>query len=95
MIDVPPTLPPSGVRVRVGEPVTAQLNVTAWPAVTFDGVAVKLVMVGARPAATVTVAVVDPELLVAFRVYVCVVEGVTLTHVPLTAPTPGLTVTLG
>jgi len=80
---------------RLGDPVTAQLSVLAWPAVTVTGVATNLVIVGALPAVTVTAAMVVPKLLVAVRMYDCVVEGATFTDVPTTPPTPGLTVRLG
>lgn len=68
MTDVPVTVPGPGLMTRLGEPVTAQLSVLGWPAVTVAGVALKLVMVGALPAITVTLAAVDPKLLVAVRV---------------------------
>lgn len=68
MTDVPVTAPTPGLRIRLGKPVTVQLSVLGWPAVTFAGVAVKLVMVGGLPAITVTAAVVDPKSLVAVKV---------------------------
>jgi hypothetical protein len=80
---------------RLGDPVTAQLSVLAWPAVTVTGDAANFVMVGALPAVTVTDAMLVPKLLVAVSVYDCVVEGVTLTDVPVTTPTLGLTFRLG
>jgi hypothetical protein len=95
LADVPASVPTNGLMTRLGDPVTAQLSVLALPAVTVTGVAVNFVMVGALPAVTVNAAVLLPKLLVAFSVYDCVVEGVTLTEVPATTPTPGLTVTLG
>lgn len=94
-IDVPPNTPTEGLMTSVGDPVTAQLSVLVWPAVTVAGVAAKLVIVGALPAVTVTEAVVDPKVFVAVRVYNCVVDGVTLAEVPVTAPTPGLRIRLG
>lgn len=95
MTKVPERPPTAGFMISVGAPVTVQPSVLAWPAVTCAGVAAKLVMVGTFPATTVTLAVVAPKLLVAVSVYVAVVEGVTLTDVPVTAPTPGVTVRLG
>jgi len=68
LTDVPVTAPTPGLMIRPGEPVTAQLSVLVCPAVTFAGLAVKLVMVGGLPAVTVTAAVADPKLLVAVRV---------------------------
>jgi hypothetical protein len=53
---------------RLGDPVTAQLSVLAWPAVTVVGVAANLVMVGALPAVTVTEAMLVPKPLVAVSV---------------------------
>ena len=44
---------------------------------------------GLAPTVTVAVAVTDPALFVAMRVYVVVAAGVTLTEVPVTEPTPG------
>jgi hypothetical protein len=57
----------------------------------------KLPIAGGLAGATVAVAVAatDPELLVAVRMYEVVAEGVTMTDVPLTAPTPGLTIRPG
>jgi len=95
LTDVPVTAPTPGLMISAGEPVTAQLSVLDCPAVTFAGVAVKLVMVGALPAITVTAAVADPKLLAAVRVYDVVADGVTLTDVPVTTPTPGLRVRPG
>jgi hypothetical protein len=95
LADVPAIVPTKGLITRLGDPVTAQLSVLVWPAVTLEGVAANLVMVGALPAVTVTDAMAVPKLLVAVSVYDCVVEGVTFTDVPATPPTPGLTVTLG
>jgi hypothetical protein len=54
--------------VRVGEPVVVQLSVLDCPAVMFAGVALRLAIVGGLPTVTVTVAVVEPERLVAVRV---------------------------
>jgi hypothetical protein len=48
-------------------PVTVQLSVLDWPAVTIAGALVKLVMVGALPTVTVTLAVMDPKEFVAER----------------------------
>jgi hypothetical protein len=53
---------------RLGDPVTIQLSVLVWPAVTVAGTAAKLVMVGALPAVTVTAAMVVPKALVAVSV---------------------------
>jgi hypothetical protein len=53
---------------RLGDPVTAQLSVLAWPAVTVTGDAANFVMVGALPAVTVTDAMLVPKLLVAVSV---------------------------
>jgi hypothetical protein len=83
--------------VKVGDPVATQLSVTDWPAATLAGVAVKLVIAGGLPAAIVTlaVAVVDPKLFLAVRVYVVVADGFTAVDVPVTAPTPELMVSVG
>ena len=53
---------------RIGDPVTAQLSVLAWPAFTVAGVVANFVMVGALPAVTVTEAMLVPKLLVAVSV---------------------------
>ena len=68
MTDVPVTGPTPGLSIRPGEPVTVQLSVLDWPGVTVAGVAVRLVMLGALPAMTVTEAVAEPKALVAVRV---------------------------
>jgi hypothetical protein len=60
MTDVPVTRPTPGLMITLGEPVTVQLSVLDWPAVTVAGVAVKWVMVGGQPTTTVTAAVLDP-----------------------------------
>lgn len=65
--DVPVTVPTPGLMLNAGEPVTAHLSVQDCPAATIVGVAVKLVMVGRLPAVTVTVALLEPKLLVAVR----------------------------
>jgi hypothetical protein len=56
--------------LSVGAPVTTQLNVLDWPAVTLAGVAVKLVMTGAPVTViiTVAIAVAEPNALVAVSV---------------------------
>ena len=89
--EVPATGPKPGFNTRLGEPVTAQLRVVEYPTVSFAGVAEKPVMVGRLPTITEAVAVTDPKLLVAVRVKEVVVKGVTFTDIPVTAPTPGLT----
>ena len=86
------TAPTSGLTIRLGDPVTAHVSVLDCPGLTIAGVAVKLVMLGELPTVTVAVAVIDPNEFVADKVYVVVAEGVTLTEVPVTAPTPGLTI---
>ena len=90
MIEVPATAPMPWLMLRVGEPVTAQLNVLDCPGVIVAGDPQKLVMVGELPAVTVTDAVAEPKAFVAVSVYAVVAEGVTTTDVPLTAPTVGL-----
>src|SRR5262249_41870833 len=45
--------------------------------------------IGVALTATVVLAVVEPPLLVAVRVYVVVAEGVTVVDVPVTVPIPG------
>lgn len=67
MADEPESVPTKGLMTRLGDPVTAQLSVLAWPAVTVTGVATNFVMVGALPAVTVTEAMLVPKLLVAVR----------------------------
>ena len=70
-------------------PVTTQLRVEDPPAVMADGVAVKLDMTGAVLfTVTVTVAVTLPDALMAVRVYVVVVTGVTTWLVLVTIPIP-------
>jgi hypothetical protein len=53
-------LPKLGLTVVLTAPVTDQLSVLGCPAVTFAGAAVKLTMIGALPATTVTMAVAVP-----------------------------------
>ena len=74
--------------LRVGEPVTDQPSVLDCPEVMLAGVAAKLVILGALPTVTVAVAVTDPNVLVAVRLYVVVVDGDTLREVPVTVPMP-------
>jgi hypothetical protein len=66
-VEAPVTAPTPESIVRVGEPVTTQASVLGWPAATFAGVAVKLVIAGAFPTATVAVAVADPKSFLAVR----------------------------
>jgi hypothetical protein len=68
LADVPASVPTKGLITRLGDPVTAQLSVLAWPAVTVAGDAANFVMVGALPAVTVTDAMLVPKLLVAVSV---------------------------
>jgi len=51
-----------------GDPDIPQLSVTGCPGVTDAGIALKLVITGALPAVTITVAVEAPKLLVAVSV---------------------------
>jgi hypothetical protein len=69
LTEVPLNVPTAGLSVRLGDPVTAQLSVLVWPAVTVAGLAVKLVIVGVLPATTVTEAVLVPKAFVAVSVY--------------------------
>jgi hypothetical protein len=65
------------------------------PAVNVAGVALKLVMVGGLPTATVALAVAVPNEFVAVNVYAVVADGFTLAEVPVTAPTPELILRVG
>jgi len=81
--------------LSVGEPVTVQLRVLDWPAVSFTGLAVKLAMVGGVPTATATLAVAVPKRFVAVRIYDVDDTGLTLVDVPMTLPTPELMLRTG
>ena len=65
--DVPVTVAPLGLTMRLTAPVTLHVRVLAAPALSVAGEAVKLPMTGGLPATSMTeaVAVTDPKLLVA------------------------------
>jgi|ERR1035438_2229847 hypothetical protein len=90
-VDIPVTVPIAGLMLRLVAPVTAQVSVTGEPTTTVGADAVKLVIVGALDAVTVTTTdfVTGPAALLAVRVYVTgpVAAGVTFTDVPVTGPT--------
>ena len=65
------------------------------PGVTLAGLAAKFTIAGRAPTVTVTGAVTVPKLLVAVRMYDAVDAGVTFSEDPVTAPIPGLRVSVG
>src|SRR5262249_33594510 len=83
--------PPVAVPVTrvLVEPVTVAVNCLVELAVTEADVGeIDMETIGVALTATVVLAVVEPPLLVAVRVYVVVAEGVTVVDVPVTVPIP-------
>jgi hypothetical protein len=67
--EVPATVPrPEMFRVGIPAPPTVQMSVVVCPGDILFGVAENLLIIGAAPMTTVTVAVCDPKTLAAVRV---------------------------
>jgi hypothetical protein len=76
-----------GPILRVAAPVTDHMRVVVWPLRTCVGEAMNQEITGGVPTVMVVEAVTDPVALAAVNVYVVVVQGRTLTRIPVTVPT--------
>ena len=84
----PVTVPTPLSMLRLVAPVVNQLSAVVLLAARFALLGRNVVITGAVPIVTVTVAVVDPNVFDAVSLYVVVTGGLTLFVVPETLPTP-------
>lgn len=86
---LPVTSPTPWLILREVAPVVDQFRVVVLPSERLDEAVVKLVICGAATTVTPTLEVALPEALVAVKIYVLLVVGVTGVVVePVTSPTP-------